>query len=212
MAKISSNFSWDDITIGPHQYSQYRIMSQFLKTKYRTFYSATHSKFGSNIVIKQYPQEKLNDIVSAIRYLYIFNGMKHSIHVYDMWDNNIAMERLDGILDKFSIDDKHAFDCFVQLLYAIREFHSHKVALFNISPKTVGWVNENGRRVYKFFDYTKAKSFKLVKHNPIEDVIALGRMFERYENLYIQAIAKECVSGYFTADQIYQIILSQNDK
>ena len=212
MAKISSNFSWDDITIGPHQYSQYRIMSQFLKTKYRTFYSATHSKFGSNIVIKQYPQEKLNDIVSAIRYLYIFNGMKHSIHVYDMWDNNIAMERLDGILDKFSIDDKQAFDCFVQLLYAIREFHSHKVALFNISPKTVGWVNENGRRVYKFFDYTKAKSFKLVKHNPIEDVIALGRMFERYENLYVQAIAKECVSGYFTADQIYQLILSQNDK
>lgn len=212
MAKISSNFSWDDITIGPHQYSQYRIMSQFLKTKYRTFYSATHSKFGSNIVIKQYPQEKLNDIVSAIRYLYIFNGMKHSIHVYDMWDNNIAMERLDGILDKFSIDDKQAFDCVVQLLYAIREFHSHKVALFNISPKTVGWVNENGRRVYKFFDYTKAKSFKLVKHNPIEDVIALGRMFERYENLYIQAIAKECVSGYFTADQIYQLILPQNDK
>jgi hypothetical protein len=212
MAKISSNFSWDDITIGPHPYSQYRIMSQFLKTKYRTFYSATHSKFGSNIVIKQYPQEKLNDIVSAIRYLYIFNGMKHSIHVYDMWDNNIAMERLDGILDKFSIDDKQAFDCFVQLLYAIREFHSHKVALFNISPKTVGWVNENGRRVYKFFDYTKAKSFKLVKHNPIEDVIALGRMFERYENLYVQAIAKECVSGYFTADQIYQLILPQNDK
>ena len=124
----------------------------------------------------------------------------------------MEMERLDGILDKFSIDDKHAFDCFVQLLYAIREFHSHKVALFNISPKTVGWVNENGRRVYKFFDYTKAKSFKLVKHNPIEDVIALGRMFERYENLYIQAIAKECVSGYFTADQIYQLILSQNDK
>lgn len=222
MAKISSNFSWDDTTIGPHQYSQYRILNQFLKTKDRRFYIASHPEFGNNIVIKQYPQEKLLDIVSAIRYLYIFNGMKHSIHVYDMWNNNIAMERLDGVLDEFNkgdksdenttkitrnekIDiDKDAFDCFCQLLYAIREFHLYKVALFNISPKTVGWVNKNGRRVYKFFDYTTAKSFRLVKRNPIEDVIALGHMFERYENLYIQAIAKDCVSGKFTADQIYQ--------
>jgi len=224
MSSISTNFSWDNITIGPHQYSQYRILNQFLKTKHRIFYNATHSEFGNNIVIKQFPQEKLLDIVSAIRYLYIFNGMKHSIHVYDMWGNNIAMERLDGILgdfyekdkkdenttkitrdEKINID-KNAFDCFCQLLYAIREFHLYKVALFNISPKTIGWVNKNGKRVYKFFDYTTAKSFRLVKRNPIEDVIALGRMFERYENFYIQAIAKDCMSGQFTADQIYQNI------
>jgi hypothetical protein len=238
----NSGFSWDNITVGPHQYSQYRILTQFLKTKHRRFYIASHPEFGNNIVIKQYPQEKLLDIVSAIRYLYIFNGMKHSIHVYDMWSNNIAMERLDGILGEFEeeanrneadrneanrneanrneanrnenttkltrdekIDiDKNAFDCFCQLLYAIREFHLYKVALFNISPKTIGWVNKNGQRIYKFFDYTKAKSFRMVKRDPIEDVIALGRMFERYENLYIQAIAKDCVSGQFTADQIYQ--------
>lgn len=222
MARVSSKFSWDDITFGPHEYSRYRILTQFLKTENRRFYIASHPEFGNNVVIKQFPQEKLLDMVSAIRYLYIFNGMPHSIRVYDMWGNNIAMERLDGILvdlvDTFVKDDTFfissneietrdaiAFDCFLQLLRAIRDFHFHKIALFNISPKTIGWVlNKNGDRVYKFFDYTTARSFSLVKRNPIEDVIALGRIFEKCKNPIIQSIVKKCISGQFTSAQMVQ--------
>jgi hypothetical protein len=223
MERVSSKFSWNDITIGPHEYSQYRILSQFLKTKNRIFYIASHPEFGDNVVIKQFPQEKLLDMVSAIRYLYIFNGMPHSIHVHDMWGNNIAMERLDGMMESLLVDtfvtdetfdisiddietrDAIVFDCFLQLLRAIREFHLNKIALFNISPKTIGWVvNKNGDRVYKFFDYTTAKSFSLVKYNPIEDVIALGRIFEKCKNPVIKAIVKKCVSGRFTSAQMVQ--------
>ena len=219
MTRISSKFSWDDITFGPHEYSRYRILTQFLQTTNRRFYNATHPEFGDNIVIKQFPQEKLLDMVSAIRYLYIFNGMIHSIHVYDMWDNNIAMERLDGMMDdviktedkadtssdEIDFRDATAFDCFFQLLRAIREFHYNKVALFNISPKTIGWIlNKDGFRIYKFFDYTTARSFSLVKRNPIEDVIAIGRIFIKYKNPYIQAIARDCVSGQFGSEQMVQ--------
>ena len=222
MARVSSNFSWDDVTIGPHEHSQYRILYEFLKTKHRRFYIASHKEFGDSVVIKQFPQEKLLDMVSAIRYLYIFNGMPHSINVYDMWGNNIAMERLDGMMESLvdtfvtdetfdiSIDeietrDAITFDCFLQLLRAIRDFHFHKIALLNISPKTIGWVvNENGDRVYKFFDYTTAKSFSLVKRNPVEDVIALGRIFEKCKNPIIQSIANKCVSGRFTSSQMVQ--------
>jgi len=222
MQRVSSKFSWNDITIGPSEYSQYQILYEFLNTKHRRFYIASHKEFGDNVVIKQFPQEKLLDMVSAIRYLYIFNGMPHSINVYDMWGNNIAMERLDGIMeslvDTFVTDERFdistdeietrdaiAYDCFLQLLRAIRDFHLNKIALFNISPKTIGWVvNKNGDRVYKFFDYTTAKSFSLVKHNPVEDVIALGRIFEKCKNPIIQSIANKCVSGRFTSPQLYQ--------
>lgn len=222
MAWVSSKFSWDDITIGPNDHSQYRILDQFLQTTNRRFYNATHPEFGDNIVIKQFPPEKLLDIVSAIRYLYIFNGMTHSIHVYDMWNNSIAMERLEGMMDEVietfitkddnegdlssdEIDfrDATAFDCFFQLLRAVREFHYNKVALFNISPKTVGWVlNKDGFRIYKFFDYTTARSFSLVKRNPIEDVIAIGHIFINCKNHYIQTIARDCVSGKFGSEQM----------
>lgn len=223
MARVSSKFSWDDITIGPNNYSQYKILNQFLQTKNRRFYNAIHPQFGDNIVIKQFPQENLLDMISAIRYLYIFNGMTHSIHVYNMWDNSIAMERLDGMVgevietfitkddnegdlssDEIDFRDATAFDCFFQLLRAVREFHYNKVALFNISPKTIGWVlNKDGFRIYKFFDYTTARSFSpLVKRNPIEDVIAIGRIFIKCKNHYIQTIARDCVSGQFGSEQM----------
>lgn len=216
MARVSSKFSWDDVTIGPHEHSQYQILYEFLKTKHRRFYIASHQKFGDSVVIKQFQQEKLFDMVSAIRYLYIFNGMPHSINVYDMWGNNIAMERLDGMMeelvDTFDIStdeietrDAITFDCFLQLLRAIRDFHLNKIALLNISPKTIGWVvNKNGDRVYKFFDYTTAKSFSLVKRDPVEDVIAVGRIFEKCKNPIIQSIANKCVSGRFTSSQMTQ--------
>ena len=139
-----------------------------------------------------------------------------------MWNNSIAMERLDGMMDEvietfitkddnegdFSSDeidfrDATAFDCFFQLLRAVREFHYNKVALFNISPKTVGWVlNKDGFRIYKFFDYTTARSFSLVKRNPIEDVIAIGHIFINCKNHYIQTIARDCVSGKFGSEQM----------
>lgn len=136
-----------------------------------------------------------------------------------MWDNNIAMERLEGMMDdviktedkadtssdEIDFRDATAFDCFFQLLRAIREFHYNKVALFNISPKTIGWIlNKDGFRIYKFFDYTTARSFSLVKRNPIEDVIAIGRIFIKYKNPYIQAIATDCVSGQFGSEQMVQ--------
>lgn len=136
-----------------------------------------------------------------------------------MWDNNIAMERLDGMMDdviktedkadtssdEIDFRDATAFDCFFQLLRAIREFDYNKVALFNISPKTIGWIlNKDGFRIYKFFDYTTARSFSLVKRNPIEDVIAIGRIFIKYKNPYIQAIARDCVSGQFGSEQMVQ--------
>lgn len=144
-----------------------------------------------------------------------------------MWDNNIAMERLDGMLDdviktedkidigsdEIDFRDATAFDCFFQLLRAIREFHYNKVALFNISPKTIGWVlNKDGFRIYKFFDYTTARSFSLVKRNPIEDVIAIGRIFIKYKNPFIQAIARDCVSGQFGSEQMVQKVVETVSK
>lgn len=199
-------FSWDTITIGPNDKSRYRVTKQLLKTDNHFFYLASHPSHGE-VVIKQWQHKHAYDAIPGIWYLFAFNGMKHSLKVYDVWGVNVAMEKIDGTMDELNID-KEMYSCFSQLLTAVRDVHHKKIALFNIEPKNIGWtLNDFDERVYKFFDYNKALSFTTattLDKNPMDDIVALGHIFATFDSDFIREIATECLSGKFTASQLYK--------
>lgn len=202
-------FSWNNITIGPNENSRYRVIKQLLKTDNNLFYLASHPHHGE-VVIKQYQRKY---IISDLRYLFAFNGMKHSLKVYDAWNVNIAMEKIEGTLDMLDIS-KEIYNCFSQLLTAVRDIHDKKIALFNIKPKNIGWViNSFGEHLYKFFDYDKALSFSVALiegKNPLDDIVALGQIFITSDSDFMRKIAIECLSGQFTAIQLYKKWVDDN--